>query len=189
MEEHDQQPSQKKNVRVAKKLRRKALDSRRRKGQNTIHNDSDINNVPRLPIDMSDPIMETSSPSTEEETAEKEAKVISYLSHSRFHHRLTLPATVDHDEVQVAYSVIGAGADDLCDPENARRDNGGSGDIPTILWCGAMLCTRWQAAYNHHLAEEEGVRIVYVDRYDYFFSPFRLFQIDCSLRVTIGFGG
>ena len=109
--------------------------------------------------------MQRSKSPQPDELFEKESRVLAYLSHARFHHRLTLPATDGHGELRVAYAVVGAGADQLCDPDaGGSRRGSKTTAIPTIIWCGAMFATRWQAAYNHHLAEQMGVRVVYVDR-------------------------
>jgi hypothetical protein len=95
--------------------------------------------------------------------AELKEKILVSLSNGRLHHTLVLPATAVHGELLVTYSVVGAGADEL--PLRPIPDGKMDGKIPTIIWVGPMMGGRWQGANTHHLASQEGIRIVYVDRY------------------------
>lgn len=78
----------------------------------------------------------------------QEEEAIKRISPRKFHRLFNLPATESHGALKVSYAVAG--------PED--------GDVPTILFCGGMFCTRWQMIVYEHLAQKEGVRIVSIDR-------------------------
>jgi len=78
----------------------------------------------------------------------QEEEAIKIISPQKFHRLFTLPATENHGLLKVSYAISG--------PED--------GDVPTILFCGGMFCTRWHMIQYEHLAQEEGVRIVSIDR-------------------------
>jgi hypothetical protein len=77
-----------------------------------------------------------------------EEAAIKIASPLKFHRLFTLPATNDHGPLKVSYSIAG--------PED--------GDVPTILFIGGMFCTRWLNIVHEHLAQQEGVRILSIDR-------------------------
>jgi hypothetical protein len=78
----------------------------------------------------------------------QEEEAIKIISSQKFHRLFTLAATENHGPLKVTYAIAG--------PED--------GDIPTILFCGGMFCTRWHMIKYEHLAQKEGVRIVSIDR-------------------------
>ncbi|KAI9048087.1 hypothetical protein LZ554_007883 [Drepanopeziza brunnea f. sp. 'monogermtubi'] len=68
---------------------------------------------------------------------------------SKFHRKFTLPGTSTHGELQVSYSIAGPDIGD---------------DAPTILFCGGMFGMRWMAVTQNWFAEQNGVRMISVDR-------------------------
>jgi hypothetical protein len=88
----------------------------------------------------------------------QEEEALKILSPRKFHRLFTLPATENHAPLKVSYSIAG--------PED--------GDVPTILFCGGMFCTRWHNIGYEHLAQKEGVRILSIDRlvFNHFSIPF-----------------
>ncbi len=78
----------------------------------------------------------------------QEEEAIKRISPRKFHRLFNLPATGSHAALKISYAVAG--------PED--------GDVPTILFCGGMFCTRWHMIGFEHLAQMEGVRIVSIDR-------------------------
>ena len=77
-----------------------------------------------------------------------EEAAIKIVSPLKFHRLFNLPATDDHGPLKVSYSIAG--------PED--------GDVPTCLFIGGMFCTRWLNIVYEHLAQQEGVRILSIDR-------------------------
>lgn len=67
----------------------------------------------------------------------------------RYHQIFTLPGTDSHGPLKFTYAVCG-------------KDNGE--DTPTVLFCGGMFGSRWQAPFHNFIAEKEGVRVVFIDR-------------------------
>ena len=92
------------------------------------------------------------------------AKIEFLVSHPRFHQCLTLSATSDHPELQVKYTVVGKGTDDVSLGESTGQNGEGSSKIPTIIAATGMMASRYIGVAYHHLAVREGVRIVWVDR-------------------------
>jgi len=78
----------------------------------------------------------------------QEEEAIKLISPRKFHRLFTLPATENHGPLKVSYAIAG--------PED--------GDVPTILLCGGMFCTRWHTIGYEHLAQKEGVRVISIDR-------------------------
>lgn len=78
-------------------------------------------------------------------------RALSYISDSRFHHRFSLPATADHDSLNVTYAVAGHTS------ESPQR-------IPTILFMPGMFASRYMAVQMHAIAAKLGVRVLVVDR-------------------------
>lgn len=78
----------------------------------------------------------------------QEEEAIKIISPRKFHRLFTLPGTENHGPLKVSYAI--AGLED--------------GDVPTILFCGGMFCTRWHLINYEHLAQKEGVRMVSIDR-------------------------
>lgn len=70
------------------------------------------------------------------------------LAPIKFHQIFKLPATEKHAELKVSYAVAGPS------DENA----------PTILFVVGMLGIRWLAFSFDHVAMEEGVRMIFIDR-------------------------
>ena len=75
-------------------------------------------------------------------------EVIEYMCNSRFHNKITLPATNSHGLLRVTYAIVGV------EDDNA----------PAILWCDAMLGSRWNGTQHHDFAKKQGVRVIFVDR-------------------------
>ena len=84
----------------------------------------------------------------------QEEEAIKLISPWKFHRLFTLPATENHGPLKVSYSTAG------------QED----GDVPTILLCGGMFCTRWNTIKYEHLAQEEGVRVLSIDRFVHSFN-------------------
>lgn len=82
----------------------------------------------------------------------KELKAVELISPWKFHRIFTVRATEKHGPLKVTYSIGGVDVGD------------GGQDIPTILFCGAMFGTRWQAPWLDYIAEVERVRMVFIDR-------------------------
>ncbi|RAL66229.1 hypothetical protein DID88_005901 [Monilinia fructigena] len=70
------------------------------------------------------------------------------LAPIKFHQIFTVPATANHSELKVSYAIAGPF------DENAQ----------TILFVAGMLAVRWLAVFFDHVAMEEGVRILLIDR-------------------------
>lgn len=93
-------------------------------------------------------------------TKSADEQAIELTAPRKYHQLLRLPATASHDELKVTYGIAGKAEGD---------------DVPTILFCGGMFGSRWQAVFQNHLAEQEGVRILYIDRY----------HLPCSLISSV----
>jgi len=78
-----------------------------------------------------------------------EEQAIELTAPRKYHQSFKLPATASHDALKITYGIAG------------RVDGD---DVPTILFCGGMFGSRWQAVFQNHIAEREGVRILYIDR-------------------------
>ncbi|RMZ76939.1 hypothetical protein DV737_g4594, partial [Chaetothyriales sp. CBS 132003] len=74
--------------------------------------------------------------------------VAEYVGRSRFHQRLTLPATDSHGELTVSYAVGG------CQDTSA----------PTVLLVGGLFGGRYMAVMADYICEKMGIRIVVTDR-------------------------
>ena len=84
----------------------------------------------------------------------QEEEAIKLVSPRKFHRLFTLPATENHGPLKVSYSTAG------------QED----GDLPTILLRGGMFCTRWHTIDYEYLAQEEGVRVLSIDRFVHSFN-------------------
>jgi hypothetical protein len=82
-------------------------------------------------------------------TKSVEEQAIELIAPRKFHQSFKIPATATQGPVKVTYGIAGKVDGD---------------DVPTILFCGGMFGSRWQAIYQNYIAEKEGVRIVYIDR-------------------------
>jgi hypothetical protein len=78
----------------------------------------------------------------------EEEEAIKIISPRKYHRLFNLPATENHGPLKVSYAIAG--------PED--------GDVPTILLCGGMFCTRWHTIGYEHIAQENGVRVLSIDR-------------------------
>ena len=78
-----------------------------------------------------------------------EEQAIELTAPRKYHQLFRLPATPSHDALKVTYGIAGKEEGD---------------DTPTILFCGGMFGSRWQAPFQNFIAEKEGVRIIYIDR-------------------------
>lgn len=78
-----------------------------------------------------------------------EEQAIELIAPRKFHKTFTLPETADHGPLRVTYGIAG-------------KEDGD--DTPTILFCGGMFGSRWQAPFQDFIAKKEGVRILYIDR-------------------------
>jgi hypothetical protein len=107
---------------------------------------SDIYNLSLHPIALLQPQVFPRKMAIDLSPQEEEA--IKIISPEKFHRLFTLPATENHGLLKVSYAVAG--------PEGK--------DIPTILFCGGMFCTRWHIIQYEYLAHVAGVRIVSIDR-------------------------
>ena len=85
-------------------------------------------------------------------SASKEDQAIEIIAPRKFHRLFTTPATDERGPLKVSYSIAGV-------------DVGEGDDVPTILFCGGMFGTRWQAVFLNWIAETEGVRILFLDRF------------------------
>lgn len=73
-----------------------------------------------------------------------------------FHRSLTLPATASHEALKVTFATT----------SNFERGDGDGDDaLPVMLFCGPMGGTRYMLMDIDHVANEAGVRIVFIDRY------------------------
>jgi len=86
--------------------------------------------------------MSSTTPSLEEQAIEA-------IAPRKFHQVFKLPATDEHGALRLTYSIAG--------PELGE-------DVPTILFCGAMFGSRWQAVGIDWLAQKKRVRIIFMDR-------------------------
>ena len=84
----------------------------------------------------------------------------------QFSRVFNVPASDEHGPLTVTYAVAG--------PEHGE-------DIPTILFCCGMLATRWIAQMYHYMAEKEGVRMIFIDRY---FGSFLLLSLILVFKVV-----
>jgi hypothetical protein len=89
-------------------------------------------------------------------TKSLEEQSIEIIAPRKFHQTFTLPATDSHGPLKLTYAVCG-------------KEDGD--DTPTIMFCGGMFGSRWQAPFHNWLAEKEGVRIIFIDRQVRFSSP------------------
>lgn len=78
-----------------------------------------------------------------------EEQAIELIAPRKYHQCFKVPATASHGPLRVTYGIAG-----IIDGE----------DVPTILFCGGMFGSRWQAVVQNHIAEQEGVRILFIDR-------------------------
>ena len=78
-----------------------------------------------------------------------EYQAIELIAPRKYHQSFQLAATASHDALRVTYGIAG-----VVDGE----------EVPTILFCGGMFGSRWQAVFQNHVAEQEGIRILYIDR-------------------------
>ena len=87
--------------------------------------------------------------STPRPSPDAEQQAIEIIAPRKFHQTFTLPANGDHGILRLTYAIAG--------PDVGE-------DVPTILFCGAMFGTRWQAVGIDWLARKEKVRIIFIDR-------------------------
>lgn len=87
-------------------------------------------------------------------TLSKEDQAIEMMAPRKFHRLFTAPATDKRGLLKVTYSIGGVDVDEK-----------GADDVPTILWVGPMFATRYQAVFLNWIAETEGVRMVFIDRF------------------------
>jgi len=80
-----------------------------------------------------------------------ETRAFEVTAARKFHRMFTAPATDTRGPLKVTYAIAGIE----------------EGDVPTILFCGGMFGTRWQAVWADYLAEQEGVRVLHIDRFVY----------------------
>ena len=78
-----------------------------------------------------------------------EEQAIELIAPRKYHQVFTLPATSEHGPLRVTYAIAGVEHGD---------------DVPTIVFCGGMFGSRWQAPFQNFIAEKEGVRLLYIDR-------------------------
>jgi len=103
-------------------------------------------------------------------------EVIALTSPIKYHQIFTLSATQTRGPMRVTYSIAG--------PE----PRGGDEDVPTVLFVGGMFGTRWMAVAINWLAEKEGVRVLFVDRWVdnipfYVLGFYAITQDDRQLRL------
>jgi len=79
-----------------------------------------------------------------------EVEAIEITAPLKFHRLFTIPANDKHGPLKVTYSIAGI-------------DKGE--DIPTVLFCGGMFGTRWQAIFQDWTAQKKGVRVLFIDRF------------------------
>jgi hypothetical protein len=82
-------------------------------------------------------------------TTSLEIEALEALAPRKFHQIFTVPATNTRGPLKVTYSIAGLEKGD---------------DVPTILFCGGMFGTRWQACFLDWMATRDGVRVLFVDR-------------------------
>ncbi|KAK7427772.1 hypothetical protein QQZ08_005710 [Neonectria magnoliae] len=92
----------------------------------------------------------TSGPSP----SEAEAAAARFVSHVRFHKSFTLPATTEHEALDVSYADVGL----VPEPGDANSSH------PTVLFMPGMFASRYLAVGIHTIAERLGVRVLVVDR-------------------------
>ena len=76
-------------------------------------------------------------------------QAIEILAPRKFHGLFVAPATEARGPLRVSYSIAG-----IEEGEN----------VETILFCGGMFGTRWQAVFMDWLASKNGVRVLFIDR-------------------------
>lgn len=76
-------------------------------------------------------------------------QAIELVSPWKFHQIFTVPATDTHGLLKVTYSIAGIEIGD---------------EAPTILFCGGMFGSRWQALFLDWMATRDEVRVVFIDR-------------------------
>jgi hypothetical protein len=75
------------------------------------------------------------------------------LNNERCHQRFTLPATANHESLEVSYAEFG------CDPGEDPSTT------PTILFIPGMFSSRYTAIYPMHaMGQKLGVRVLAIDR-------------------------
>lgn len=80
-------------------------------------------------------------------------RAVAYLANERFHQRFTLPATADHDALEVGYADAGSDAGD--DPKA----------VPTMLYMPGMFSSRlFGVCPLHAMGQKLGVRVLVIDR-------------------------
>jgi len=81
----------------------------------------------------------------------KSAKIqaIEIIAPRKFHRLFVVPATESHGPLRVSYSIAGV--------EEGE-------DVETIMFCGGMFGTRWQAIFMDWLALKHRVRVLFIDR-------------------------
>jgi hypothetical protein len=82
-------------------------------------------------------------------TTSLEVQAVEVLAPRKFHQIFTVPATDARGGLKVTYSIAGI-------EEGV--------DVPTILFCGGMFGTRWQAPFIDFMATRDGVRVLFIDR-------------------------
>lgn len=100
-----------------------------------------------------------------------ELQAIEIIAPRKFHKIFAVPGTDTRGPLKVTYAIAGV------------QDGEG---IPTILFCGGMFGVRWQAVFLNWLAEKEGVRILFIDRFVYT-SSFWLFLCYFISRLPLFF--
>jgi hypothetical protein len=76
-------------------------------------------------------------------------KAIELILRIKYHGLFTIPATGKHGPLKISYSLAGT------------RDGT---NVSTILFCGGMFGTRWQATFHDWIAQKHKVRVLYIDR-------------------------
>lgn len=76
-------------------------------------------------------------------------QAITALAPRKFHQIFTTPATESHGPLKTSFSIAGI--------EHGEN-------VPTILFCGGMFGTRWQAHSFDWMATRDGVRVIFIDR-------------------------
>ncbi|KAJ9156482.1 hypothetical protein NKR23_g1112 [Pleurostoma richardsiae] len=110
-------------------------------------------------------VASTSEASPAPQPSQRAAEAAAYLDQSRFHCRLTVPATDDHGLLTVTYAVAGAQ----------------SNSAHTVLFIGGMMGTRYLATLGDFLCEKLGLRFVVVDRPGMGGST----DVDVSQRIAV----
>ncbi|KAK7414058.1 hypothetical protein QQX98_007090 [Neonectria punicea] len=88
------------------------------------------------------------------EPSPSEAAAARFVSHVRFHKSFTLPATTEHEALNISYADAGL----VPEPGNANAQP------PTVLFIPGMFASRYLAVGIHTIAERLGVRVLVVDR-------------------------